>query len=469
MTLLYHILISSGGLAIAFLLYYFLFRNTNDFKQVRLFLIASVLLALLLPLHDFKMNWMEFFSVQKQPVKILWQPYAYTSTPEVSMNSENEILWADYFLTVYYMVTTVLLLRLILQTFVLLSVYTISEKRKRKEYILVINNRFQSHFTFFRWVFVHEDHIEDENITTILAHERIHAQQLHSLDLMFTEIAAALMWFNPLVWRLRNTVQLIHEYLADEGALSTGIDRFAYQALLINQVAEERFIRLSSNFNHSLIKKRMIMMTKSKNSRNAKLRNLVLLPLAILLFVAVAGLNSALGQEEKKEKEEKETKIIKKKVKVIHLDDDEDENVFIVKKGGKNSKTIELLVDGDDTLRVKKSYSYSITTNGDDTENEFVWIKDSSKGKHIKIEVSDTDHDIHIDTDKSFIEISDEDLENTLLIIDGKEQKDTSKINKLDPEEIETMEVLKGKEVVKKHTKKDVEKVIIIKTKKGKK
>jgi hypothetical protein len=83
----------------------------------------------------------------------------------------------------------------------------------------------------------------------------------------------------------------VHEYLADEGVLSTGIDRLQYQALLVNQVAEERIICLSSGFHHSLIKKRLIMMTKNKPDQDPKLRILSLVPIALFLFVGVACIN----------------------------------------------------------------------------------------------------------------------------------------------------------------------------------
>jgi len=108
------------------------------------------------------------------------------------------------------------------------------------------------------------------------------------------ELLSAVMWFNPLVWMMKNSVQLVHEYLADEGVLNTGTDKLRYQALLINQIAEERLICLSSSFNHSLIKKRMIMMTKSKFNRGSKLKIFALIPLATILFIGVACIN---GQE----------------------------------------------------------------------------------------------------------------------------------------------------------------------------
>ncbi len=98
---------------------------------------------------------------------------------------------------------------------------------------------------------------------------------------------------------MKSSIQLVHEYLADEGALSTGIDKLKYQALLINQVTEERLICLSSNFNHSLIKKRMIMMTKSKNNYQNKKRILALLPLSVILFITTAFFNGLFPEETK--------------------------------------------------------------------------------------------------------------------------------------------------------------------------
>ena len=101
---------------------------------------------------------------------------------------------------------------------------------------------------------------------------------------------------------------LNHEYLADEGVLRTGIDRLQYQALLVNQVAEGNFICLSSGFHHSLIKKRLIMMTKNKPDRDPKLRILTLVPIALLLFIGVAYMNGQKANTQTPVKQMTETK-----------------------------------------------------------------------------------------------------------------------------------------------------------------
>ena len=90
---------------------------------------------------------------------------------------------------------------------------------------------------------------------------------------------------------MRNAIQLLHEYLADEGTINSGIDTLKYQALLVNQMAEAKLINLSSNFNHSLIIKRITMINNQNNSPST-FKTLVFLPMAIFLFFGIALFNA---------------------------------------------------------------------------------------------------------------------------------------------------------------------------------
>ncbi|NJK85037.1 MAG: hypothetical protein HC906_02740 [Bacteroidales bacterium] len=173
----------------------------------------------------------------------------------------------------------------------ILRLYLSSEKIRENGLAILVNGKIKHSFSFFNLIFIPKEKYLDKESGDIIAHEKIHASQYHSIDNILIESLAAVMWFNPFIWKMRNTVHLVHEYLADEGVLSTGIDRLRYQALLINQIAEERLICLSSGFNHSLIKKRMIMMTKSKFNQRSKLSILALIPLAAILFLGVACIN----------------------------------------------------------------------------------------------------------------------------------------------------------------------------------
>jgi hypothetical protein len=153
-----------------------------------------------------------------------------------------------------------------------------------------ISNNTES-FSFFNLVFLNISDKSSEEIEKIIFHERIHVRQLHTVDVLITELCAMLLWFNPVVWLIKSSLTRIHEYQADEGVLKSGFDRLQYQALLINQAAGDGSFILSSNFNHSLIKKRLIMMTKSKSTGRSKLRILTLIPIVFAIFFCLSFVN----------------------------------------------------------------------------------------------------------------------------------------------------------------------------------
>jgi beta-lactamase regulating signal transducer with metallopeptidase domain len=296
------ILVSSVCLSIFYTIYILIFKNETNFKQRRFYLLGSIIISLLMPLSSFRINidfsksqrYIETRSVSKSIEELNTSNSANSTFSDNGNNTNsnsNKLNWSGLFKKFYLIVSLVLFARIALQIIILIFQYFKSIKVESGNNIIIYNNQFKHTFSFFNWIFINTEFTSKDDIDQIISHEKIHASQYHSLDLILIELLAAVMWFNPLVWMMRNSIQLVHEYLADEGALSTGIDKLGYQALLINQVTEERLICLSSSFNHSLIKKRMIMMTKSKSNHKTKLKILALVPVAALLFLGVACIN----------------------------------------------------------------------------------------------------------------------------------------------------------------------------------
>jgi TonB family protein len=119
-------------------------------------------------------------------------------------------------------------------------------------------------FTFFRKIYINRERIATAEYNKILLHEQAHAQQLHTLDLLLAELFLAFQWFNPFAWLLKKSLAEVHEYLADAKVLAQGVDKNQYKQLLYNQSAGI-YPEYASGFNYSLTKKRLIMMTKTKN------------------------------------------------------------------------------------------------------------------------------------------------------------------------------------------------------------
>ncbi len=106
----------------------------------------------------------------------------------------------------------------------------------------------------------------------------------HSFDLLVTDLAGCLQWFNPAMWLLRRELRAIHEYEADEAVLDSGVDARQYQLLLIRKAAGGRWYSVANSFNHSKLKNRITMMLRKRSSRWAGAKVLFLLPLTLPLW-----------------------------------------------------------------------------------------------------------------------------------------------------------------------------------------
>lgn len=142
-------------------------------------------------------------------------------------------------------------------------------------------------FSWGRYIVISERDYAESG-TEILIHERAHLRLRHSWDLLFTDLAGCLQWFNPAMWLLRRELRAIHEYEADEAVLQSGIDAKHYQLLLIKKAAGGRWYSVANSFNHSKLKNRITMMLQKRSSRWAGAKALMLLPLAGVALGAFA-------------------------------------------------------------------------------------------------------------------------------------------------------------------------------------
>ena len=118
--------------------------------------------------------------------------------------------------------------------------------------------------------------------TAVIDHEKAHVALRHSIDVLITDLIAALQWFNPAIWMLRIDLRAVHEYEADDTVLRAGADIRSYQYLLISKAAAMNGYTIANNFNHSILKNRIFMMEKETSTRRSLLRALYLLPLVCI-------------------------------------------------------------------------------------------------------------------------------------------------------------------------------------------
>ena len=158
----------------------------------------------------------------------------------------------------------------------------------RAEHVrLVVHDCDIAPFSWMRYIVLSRKDLE-ENGREILIHELAHIRNRHSWDLLLADLCIFVQWFNPAAWLLKQELQTLHEYEADDTVLREGVDARKYQMLLIKKAVGTRLYSMANSFNHSSLKKRITMMLKEKSNPWARVKYLYVLPLAALAVTAFA-------------------------------------------------------------------------------------------------------------------------------------------------------------------------------------
>ena len=152
---------------------------------------------------------------------------------------------------------------------------------------LVVHNQEIAPFSWMKYIVISRKDLE-ENGREILIHEMAHIHHRHSVDLLVADICIFFQWFNPGAWLLKQELQNVHEYEADETVINEGVNAKEYQLLLIKKAVGTRLYSMANSFNHSKLKKRITMMLKEKSNPWARLKYLYVLPLAAIAVTAFA-------------------------------------------------------------------------------------------------------------------------------------------------------------------------------------
>jgi TonB family protein len=168
-------------------------------------------------------------------------------------------------------------------------IFLISHHRTRGNRIIRFNGFNTAGFSAFGHVFVN-NRLSQEETDEIIKHEKNHLNHHHSFDIVFIEIVKALQWFNPFIHLFGRSLRAIHEYQADEECITHGMSVSNYQKLLFNQVFKSKVFTITNSFsNPSLIKKRMIMMTKKRSQALANLKLLMVLPVIAAVLILISS------------------------------------------------------------------------------------------------------------------------------------------------------------------------------------
>ncbi len=283
-------LLESGISLTAFSVIYVLFLRKETFFQMnRLFLIGAVLFSVVLPLLKFRIFMpqpVELPEITVTPYRNLIESVTIYGQ-NLSATVENVILSAKILIWTYMTGVLVLLIRYLIRIISIAILIQKNQITKTGRFKLVILENECSPFSFFNYVFISRQLRTMEGYNRMIRHEEEHLKQGHSFDVLIIELLKVFQWFNPFVWMLGHAIRENHEYLADRAVLESGTDLGYYKKLLLSQIAGGQLV-LTNNFNYSLIKNRIKMMSKIKSSKIANIKVIfgVLAATALILVFA---------------------------------------------------------------------------------------------------------------------------------------------------------------------------------------
>ena len=404
---LIYILKSAVCLSLFYLFYRLLLSKETFHRFNRIALLGILFLSLLIPFievtttHQSELN-QTMLTVEQ----LLLMAEAGTMEPagmEIVQPEELSISWVQVLL-LFYLAGIVFFACRNLYSLSRLLLLIKSGKRERLDggIRLIVLEREVAPFSWMRYIVISRKDLEEDG-REILIHEMAHIRNRHSIDLLITDVCLFFQWFNPGIWLLKQELQNIHEYEADETVINEGIDAKEYQLLLIKKAVGTRLYSMANSFNHSKLKKRITMMLKEKSNPWARLKYLYVLPLAAIAVTAFA----------RPEISEKADEISAVKVNDLAaiLEARNEENVVeaSVADTAKNKVVVVgKVMSKDSVFIVKGEKTTSISVSGASLSNE----------------------------------------KTPLIIINGKES-DRAVVDALDPSRIENISVLKNENAVK--------------------
>ncbi len=281
--LLYDVKVAAA-LLVFYLFYRFLLKKETFHRFNRTVLVGTAVLSFLLPLC--------IITIRK-PMEMATSVISATTPPAGALPelSPQQILpvtdasapWWPVVLTLLFWAGVAFVLsRVIISILSILRIIRNSEMVREEDGCkILVTDRDIDPFSWMRYIVLSRNDWEGDH-APILVHEKAHIGFGHSIEVLLVDILSAVQWFNPAIWMLRADLQELHEYEADDAVLRAGANIKEYQYLLIRKAVSKSGYSVANSFNHSILKNRITMMSKSKSPLARGLRVLYVLPLVCL-------------------------------------------------------------------------------------------------------------------------------------------------------------------------------------------
>ena len=265
-----YLLKASAILAIFYLFYRVVLHRETFFQSNRIFLLTGIIASLTLPLIVIPI----YVAQTVAPI----QDFVIAQTSGVS-ETPLTINWIQIIVFGYLAGILFFGTKFFLSLLSLVKILISSKKEKVGSFYFIKSKNNDSPFSFFNYIVYNPTTFQQQELEQILMHEKVHAYQWHSFDVLFSQLATIVFWFNPISWLYKNALQQNLEFIADAVSQEKSSCQKSYQQLLLKTSIAPNQLALTNNFYNSLIKKRIIMLHKNRSKNTNQWKFAFILPL----------------------------------------------------------------------------------------------------------------------------------------------------------------------------------------------
>jgi hypothetical protein len=436
-TLFIYLIKSSGLMVLFYLAYFFMLRKETFFNSNRWFLLAGLVTSALLPfVYITKIIWVEPAATPNNWSAIPVSNYA----PEKTFEDYLPLLMA----LVYGIGLLLLLAKFAVDFYSLNAVLKGKSIQQQADFKFLDVKENVAPFSYFNTIVYNSSLYTPAELENILEHEKIHSEQNHSVDVLLSRLFCIVFWFNPFIWWYKKAMLQNLEFIADHEATKKISDKKAYQITLLKITTHENCVGITNHFYQSLIKKRIVMLNKNQSKKRNSWKYALVLPL-LGAFVFLFQIKT-IAQEKTNQNVSKNVLDVVTTINKNFSDEELKKKAEFFKKEF-NCDLIFTEVErnsSNEITGISVNYNGNLYGNGTYKQHSSnaikdIYIKHDASGK---IDITDAEIDAQIKNDR-ITASSDKTLSIDKEIFINGEKVSQNDMDKLDPNEIERMDVNK--------------------------
>jgi beta-lactamase regulating signal transducer with metallopeptidase domain len=395
------------------LVYKLLLENVSWHQFKRFYLLGSLLISAVIPFLVVRTVTIPL----PQSTPLVFPELEVMETTSATTGFEFE--WSSVLLLVYVIGVLIMAFRFIKNLYGL-RIKSTDEIRGYEAYTLVLRKLIEVPHSFLTRIYASvRDYKSGAIPDSVLQHEKAHLDQKHSWDILAIEVLLIVLWFNPLLYLIKYSIKLNHEFLADQAVLANGVDTKTYQETLLAYSSSSQNRALANTFNFPIIKKRFTIMKTRTSNTSLLLRTIAVLPVLAVLVISC-------GQEEIVVEPEV-IEIVEEPAIVKRLDP----YIIVIERGEKQ---------GTATLYNGTEYSFKRKADGsiqffDDKNQEWNYQKEGYKVEEVDI-IEETIIEVPITLISSepstLLEFIEKNKTNLVYYKDGKKITETEAIKNIE-------------------------------------